>query len=46
MEAADAATVQVLRAYRRHGVTPLVETAVEGEAEAQRVAALLQAAAQ
>lgn len=44
MEAADAITVQLLALYAEHGVTPLVETEVEAEAQVQRVWQLLRAA--
>lgn len=45
VEAADAVTAEVLRVYARHGVTPLVETAVASDAELERVQQLLRAAA-
>ncbi|KAL4443675.1 hypothetical protein ABPG75_011412 [Micractinium tetrahymenae] len=46
VEAAEAATLRVLRVYRRHGVVPLVETEVAGEAELARLQQLLAAAAE
>ncbi len=39
--AAEEATQHVLAVYAQHGVTPLVETEVETEAELQRVQQLL-----
>lgn len=43
-EAADAVTAELLRVLRRHSVTPLVETAVESEADVRRLEQLWQAA--
>jgi len=44
VEAADRITMQLLQAYARHGVAPLVETEVASEAAAERVRQLLQQA--
>lgn len=44
VEAAEAATLRVLRVYAQHSVVPLVETEVASEAELERVRSLLAAA--
>lgn len=45
MEAADRITVQLLRAYARHDVAPVVETEVASDAAVERVRQLLRQAA-
>lgn len=45
MEAADRITVQLLQAYARHGVVPLVETEVASEAAVERMQQLRRQAA-
>ena len=44
VEEAEAATLRLLRVYRRHGVMPLVETEVATEMELARLQRLLEAA--
>lgn len=45
VEAADRITVQLLRAYARHDVAPVVETEVASDAAVERVRQLLRQAA-